>query len=195
MGFSTRREHEQRITERQRREPPRDSRDACVHPLEACHLFSLLSAALRKKKACRVKRWMRRSVFISEPFWGRRALSRHSRTSVNRLQMKSRGLFFVFFNTPKCRNVTAFLFMWRCFKKKKKKISTTIKSPFRSKFYSFLLQECVIFTFSDKSPCVSGMSVASNIARVVCNLIYLTRPSAPKAPNSTSPWCWNGIHS
>lgn len=38
-----------------------------------------------------------------------------------------------------------------------------------------------------KSPHVSGMSVASNIARVVCNLIYLTRPSAPKAPNSTSP--------
>lgn len=30
------------------------------------------------------------------------------------------------------------------------------------------------------------MSGASNIARVACNLIYLTRPSAPKAQNSTS---------
>lgn len=69
----------------------------------------------------------------------------------------------------------------------KKKNQSDNQIPVRSKFHSSSCRNVLFLLFQKKSPHVSRMSVASNIVRVVCNFIYLTRPSAPKAPNSTSP--------
>lgn len=151
---------------------------ACTHLLEACHLFSLLSAAQRK--SCRGKRWMgrRRWCFY---FWAFLRVSGTVATLPYQREPspdEKRAKDFIYFLTQP--NTEMWLPSCSC-------EGVSIKIPFGPSYSFMFLQECVIFALSDKSPCVSGMSVASNIARVVCNLIYSRRPRAPKAPNSTSP--------
>lgn len=170
--------------EPQRLELPSDTRYGGVHPLEVCHLFSLPLTVPCKERLAGLKDGCG-GVFL---FWNFSEGVGYCRDATvpawTVSRWKEKEVFF--FHTSKCRNMTAFLFMWRCFKKKKRNQPDN-QIPFRSKLFIHLLVGMSYFcSFWKKSPRVSGMSVASNIVCVVCYFIYLTRPSAPKAPNSTS---------